>query len=172
MQIKVVEVNIEKVVKGRNSYQIATVQYQSNGEARVQKVISFANPDSYAKISVANPGDVFNITVTKNDAGYNQWAKVEKVDADATTAVVKGGTYTPSKSTYETPEERKIKQLLIVKQSSIGAAIASLSIGAKAPLDPAQVISIAQQFVDWIYFDDAEDILASGFANSEEVSGD
>jgi hypothetical protein len=44
-----------------------------------------------------------------------------------------------------------VKQRYIVRQSSISNAIDSLSIGAKSPLLPADVIAVAKQFEEWVF---------------------
>lgn len=166
MQVQIKEVVVDNFSKGRNKWQVANVSYTYNGEARTQKLISFSNPDSFAKVQTLNPGDVVEVTVTKNDQGFNQWAKVEKVDGAAAPAKAA----TAGKvlgSTYETPEERKIKQLHIARQSSISNAIAILSPGAKTKLDVDEVLDVAEQLVDFIY--GTEEILATANAANQEV---
>lgn len=171
MQVTIKEVVVESFTKGRNKWQVANVSYTFNGEARSQKLISFSNPDSFAKVQTLNPGDLVEVTVTKNDQGFNQWAKVEKVGADAakpTAVAAQGGRVLGS--TYETPEERKVKQLHIARQNSIGNAIAILSPGAKGPLKVDEILTIADDLVDYIY--GVEEIVAQANANNQEVAGE
>lgn len=169
MQVVIKEVIVETVTKGRNKWQVATVSYTNNGEARVQKLLSFSNPDSFAKVQTLSPGDTVEVTITKNDQGYNQWAKVEKVEggaAKAATSAPTGGRVTGSN--YETPEERKIKQLHIARQNSVGNAVAMLTPGAKAPLELDKVLELADSLVEYIY--GVEEVLAQANAANEEVS--
>jgi len=57
-----------------------------------------------------------------------------------------------SKSTYETPEERAKKQVYIVKQSSLSAAIDVLKHNnPKGTVDTQQALQVAQEFVDWVF---------------------
>jgi hypothetical protein len=56
-----------------------------------------------------------------------------------------------SGSNYETKEERAARQVLIVKQSSLTNAVATLSPGAKAALDANAVIDLAQKYADWVF---------------------
>jgi hypothetical protein len=55
--------------------------------------------------------------------------------------------------------------VLIVKQSSLSAAVESLSPGAKTALDPEEVIKRAQFYMDWV-FSKEED--KSGFDNMDQ----
>lgn len=170
MQVQIKEVVVESFTKGRNKWQVANVSYTFNGEARSQKLISFSNPDSFAKVQTLNPGDLVEVTVTKNDQGFNQWAKVEKVDSSTvkTAPIPTAGRVTGSN--YETPEERKVKQLHIARQNSIGNAIAILSPGAKGPLKVDEILTIADDLVDYIY--GVEEIVAQANANNQEVAGE
>ena len=171
MRIKIVEVVTESITKGKNSYQMATVAYRvaGNSDLRNQKLISFANPDSFAAMQKANPGDEYDVEVTKNAAGYNQWASVKAASAgDAPQPETKASTYKPS-SNYETKEERTQRQLHIVRQSSLSNAVNTLSVGAKVAPDPEAVIALAQRYVEFVYSDDAEEILGKSVNNFEDV---
>jgi hypothetical protein len=56
------------------------------------------------------------------------------------------------KSTYETPEERAARQVLIVRQSSISSAV-EFAVAHKVK-DPQEVIAIAKQFEDYVFGND------------------
>jgi hypothetical protein len=161
MQIILGEVVVEKVTKGKNFYQVATVNYTSNGESRVQKIMSFSNPDTFKNIQTFSAGDALDVTVTKNDAGYNQWAKIAKVDAAAATPAT-GGKVLGSQ--YETREERQERQLHIVRQSCLGYAVGTLTPGATAALNPEVVKALAEEYVDYVYGTD--EIMAEMAANN------
>jgi hypothetical protein len=153
-KIKIAEVNIEKVVNGRNRYEKAAVVYSFNGQNRTQNIMSFTNPAVFAKVQTMKPGEEYNVEVTKNDAGYNQWASIEAVGGASAPDSAKSSPGSPARatvSTYETADERKIKQLYIVKQSSINAAISTLSVGSKTALKVEDVLQTAQQYVDFVY---------------------
>lgn len=154
-RIKIQEVNIEEIRNGRNKYDKATVVYSFNGENRTQKLMSFSNPAVFAKVKAFKSGDEVVVTVTKDDKGYNQWASVEPAGADIKTdgGPVKGTTST--RSSYETPEERAQRQLMIVRQSSISSAIAMLTPGVKEgeTIGVTDVLEVAQEFVDFVYGD-------------------
>ena len=157
MKVKILDVNVEHVVKGKSRYSKATVAYSYNGEARTQNIMSFSNPDVFKAVQ-EKVGQEVEITITKNDAGYNQWSKLGDVGSGETAstgaAPTTGGSAAPTTrvtgSNYETPAERAIKQVYIVKQSSISAAVA-LANSNKEKATPEEIITNAQKFVDWVF---------------------
>lgn len=160
MQIKIVDVEVEKVQKGKNSYEVAEVLYDQGGQKRSFKVISFASPAVFKTISQATKGDEFDVEVTKNDAGFNQWVSCVPAGADGgernvpsqTKAASNGNNQSTGRvSTYETPEERANRQRLIVRQSSLTAALGILSPGTKEPLNVQVVKALAEELTDWVF---------------------
>jgi len=141
------DVEIESVTKGKARYQIAHVTYAVRGETKTQKIMSFSNPETFKKVQELVSGDKITITVTKNDAGYSQWAKVEKVGSEKPPAVA-----TPGKvlgSNYETREERARRQVYIIKQSSLERAMEYLKTKEEA-FDTADVLATADIFVQYV----------------------
>lgn len=165
--VKILNVDVENVVKGKSRYSIANVAYMVNGEARTQKVLDFANPAVFKQLPGLVGQDVI-VTVTKNDAGYNQWSaigdsaqessaqssgqSVPRTGGPASTGPSNSsaGTTPPRPSTFETPAERANKQVYIVKQSSLSSAIA-LASGNKEKATAEDIIKTAQQFVDYVF---------------------
>jgi hypothetical protein len=151
MQVTIKNVDVENVVNGRKRYSKATVDYTYNGEPRQQKIMSFANPDVFKKVQEL-VGQTVEVELTKNDAGYSEWKSINSASGAATTtANSPANTTRVTGSNYETKEERAARQVLIVKQSSLTAAVATLAPGAKDALDPDEVIGLAQQYVDWVF---------------------
>ena len=60
---------------------------------------------------------------------------------------------TSPKSTYETPEERAKRQVLIVRQSSLSSAIELLKTDKKSPTVP-EVLQVAKQFEAYVFGND------------------
>ncbi len=154
MLVKILNVDVENIVKGKSRYSVATVAYIFNGEARTQKIMSFANPDVFKKVPDL-VGQEVEVTLTKNDAGYNQWSAIGPAGSAAPVAAPSGGSTTPpaarvTGSNYETPAERAAKQVYIVKQSSISAAIA-LAGHNKDKATPEDITKTAQVFVDYVF---------------------
>ena len=170
MLIKIKNVDIETIGEGKKAYQKAEVLYDAGQYTnQVHKVMSFVNPSVYAKISKAVKGDTFEVAVSKNSKGYNQWDSIVASDGNSDDSAPSSNTPTrsvaqpsPNRS-FETAEERADRQRLIVRQSSLTAALATLSPGSKGPLDPEAVKSLAEQYTNWVFekvdlFDQPNDI--------------
>lgn len=152
-QFTIREVTVDTVTKGRNSYQQANVLYVTNkGENKEKKVMSFSNPKVFAVASKAQPNETYEVTYVEGDQYYN-WATMERVSANASNSqaapAAKGGTYV---DTRETPDERAQRQLMIVRQSSLGHAIEVAKHNSPGmTIDEEVVLDLAQKFVDFVY---------------------
>jgi hypothetical protein len=155
MRVKILDVSVETVSTGKKPYKKATVAYMSEGQARTQSVIDFANPDVFKKLS-QYVGKEADVTVTKNAGGYNQWAAIADASNDAPAASSIPTSSTPAAtnrvtgSNYETPAERAVKQVYIVKQSSLSAAVA-LAASNKEKKSKEEIVADAQFFVDFVF---------------------
>lgn len=160
MNITLLSVDIKTVPTAKGSYQTADVAYKNNsfqGKVEGKKVMSFgATKDSFSTLALAQPGESYEVTIVKNDKGYNDWVSMAKAEAGASSPAVsapaggKAPAATP-RSTYETPEERAQRQVLIVRQSSLSAAVNLLLAGAKTPPPVENVLAIAKQFEDYVF---------------------
>lgn len=180
INITVLSVTVSTVPTAKGSYNVADVAYKNNtfqGKVEGKKIMSFgAAKETFSVLSTAQSGASFDIEVVKNDKGYNDWTKATPSQASSgsinnpvfQSAITKasGATTTP-RSTYETPEERAQKQVYIIRQSSISAAIGTLSPGAKSSLKVEDVLALARQYEDHVFgkkspgpsgFDDFEDV--------------
>lgn len=143
------------------TYEELTVVYTFKGTNKEQVLRSFANPQVFKAIQ-GMVGKNVVVETTKNANGYDQWSKVT-LASEASSAAPPTGKVVGSN--YETAEERKLRQMYIIKQSSISNAVEALSVGAKAPLKTSDVLAVAQDFVDWVY---GNDVLAEGSEGLEE----
>lgn len=161
MQIQIVNVEIEVGKPGPKGWSKANVTYQVNGQTKRQNVMSFTNPAVYSAVQ-RYVGETVEVAITKNAKGYDEWAAVSQVDAGSAGASppVSAG---PASSTvptrvtgsnYETPAERARRQVLIVRQSSLTAALTYLKDRAE-PYDIDDLTTSAQILVDWVF--DEED---------------
>lgn len=160
MNITILSIDIKTVPTAKGSYQTADVAYKNNsfqGKVEGKKVMSFgATKDSFSTLALAQPGESYEVTIVKNDKGYNDWVSMAKAEAGAASPAVsapaggKAPAATP-RSTYETPEERAQRQVLIVRQSSLSAAVNLLLAGAKTPPPVENVLAIAKQFEDYVF---------------------
>lgn len=140
---------VDHTEENKGKYNLMNLSYRFNGKLSEKKLVSFgANAEAYKTLLTSNKGDMFNVTQTKNEQGYNDWVKV--VPASATdTPATKAPSASP-RSTYETPEERAFRQKLIVRQSSVSSAIELLTPRKKeATLD--DVLEIAARIEEWVF---------------------
>lgn len=182
MNITILNVTVETKPTAKGSYQVADVAYKNNSfqdKVEGKKVMSFgATAEAFKVLAIAQPGEKYSVNVVKNDKGYNDWVSMSKgvvEQAPATSTTSPGGfkssaTASP-RNTYETPEERALKQVYIVRQSSVANAITLLLAGAKTPPAVDTVIATAKQFETYVFdkgtgFDDIPDLDPS-FHNNE-----
>jgi len=132
IQIKVISVEVSTQKTQKGSYDIAEVTYKNltfQDKVEAKKVVSFNHKEVFNTLKHAAQGAVFTVQRVKNDAGYWDWVSLgdDAPESAAPNASSGGKTMATPKSTYETPEERAKKQVYIVRQSSVNAAIAFLS---------------------------------------------
>jgi hypothetical protein len=157
MNITLLSVDIKtQPTKNGKSYQVADVAYKNNtfqGKVEGKKVMSFgATTEAFKTLAVASPGESYTVEVVKNAAGYNDWVSMVKGEANAAPAAA-ATTKTPTaapKSNYETSEERALRQVYIIRQSSLTNAISTLSVGSKTAPDPDAVINLASRYFNFV----------------------
>ncbi len=110
--------------------------------------MSFSNPGVFATVSKMTQGT--RIEVENDGAPYYNWTSAKVVANEAPNVAPKSGVV--QRGNFETPEERAARQVLIVRQSALNAAIASF--GGDIPADALDITNRAQFFVDWVF--DAE----------------
>lgn len=161
MQIKVVAVEVNTVPTQKGSYQSAEVTYKNitfGDKVETKKIMSFVHKDVFNTLKQAQSGEIYTVARTKDDKGYWQWVQVAAGDvqiasegAPAATGGAPAKAATPApKSTFETPEERAKKQVYIVRQSSISAAIDTLKTDKKAPT-VEEVLAVAKQYEAYVF---------------------
>jgi hypothetical protein len=141
MQIRLTEVG---PVKKEGKYFVLPIKYDDKGKEFSRKVMSFVAGDAYKVLKDSKVGEFYNVTIEKDDNGYWQWPKVEKVEG-GTVAETKVGTV---RSTYETPQERALKQIYIVRQSSIANAITLAGVGEN---NVENILDIARRLEAWVF---------------------
>ncbi|MEN9917052.1 MAG: hypothetical protein RLY40_984 [Pseudomonadota bacterium] len=165
MLIEIVDVVREEIPSknGKGTYGQLTVSYRSNGKIAEKKLISFSNPAVFKAIEKLTKGASVDVTTVKNDKGYWDWTAINEGGAAVATQSNAASTNTRvTGSNYETKEERAIRQRYIIRQSSISSAVDSLAVGAKSPLNPADVIAVAKKYEEYVFEQpNAEDLLDS-----------
>lgn len=158
MNITILSVSINTKPTAKGSYQEADVAYKNNsfqGKVEGKKIMSFGAASKSFKILSEGTavGKTFEVTVVKNDKGYNDWVDMKEASADTSSSPSKAptsGANPAPRSNYETPEERAQRQVLIVRQSSLSAAVSTLSVGAKA-VKASDVLALADEFANWVF---------------------
>ena len=153
MKIEIINVQSTTKPTAKGTYQQLDVAYKNldfQGKVEGKKIMSFNYKDTFAALSKATNGQIYDITKVK-EGEYWQWSNAVLEESHGTSApATPVSKASPSpKSTYETPEERALRQRMIVRQSSISNAIETLKVEKKA-VDTKDVIKVAQQYFDWV----------------------
>lgn len=141
----------KKVGKGKNK--VLTITYKSDdGKVEAKKLFDWATKTEVWEIlDNAQKGSVLNVEKEKNDKGYWDWMAVHRQDGPMNTG--SPSRPAPTKPTYETHEERALKQVMIVRQSSISSAVNLLGPvpkGADQVAASALVVEIAKRFESYV----------------------
>ena len=149
-----------QTAKSGKPYQQLEVAFKNNtfGKVESKKIMPFgAQKAAFDALANAATGAVFEVTVVKNDAGYNDWTAISQAVPGSPAPQAAGSINKPTagnavqvKSTYETADERAKKQVYIIRQSSLSAAIGSLSVGAKSALKASDIIAVAEEYYAWV----------------------
>ena len=139
-------------VENKGKYNQLNVSYQSDGQDKEKKIMSFTYKDVYETLMKGQAGDAFEIKLVKDDKYWN-WTEAKSLGREAVPeSSSSGGGVMKRTGGWETPEERAVKQVYIVRQSSISNAIA---MGAKKAED---VIALAKQFEAYVFSSDPVEV--------------
>lgn len=151
MQTLIKNVEVEWNGVGAKRWGKAVVTHDAGKGEKKQNVVSFKNPEVFKKVQelVGQTVEVENV----KDGDFWNWKSISSAGSQTTasSSTAQNSTTRVSGSNYETKEERAARQVLIVKQSSLSAAVATLTPGAKAALDPKAVLGLAQEYTDWVF---------------------
>ncbi len=135
-------------------YTMYELAFKKDGKVEGKKVPDFTIQSGKELLANAKQGTKLSVTIVKESAKdgkeYWQWKQIEASTGVVANTHTSTGSPAP-RSTYETPEERKVKQDFIIRQSSLSSAIGVLTAGAKAPPKSVDVISLAEEFVGFVY---------------------
>lgn len=151
MQITVISVSSpETKTKGKNKWQEVILSYKSDKGDKDKKFPSYV--DIYEQIKDLEAGSTYEVRLQK-DGDYWQWVGIEKIEGAAKPAGGKsssGGNDWAAKTQLDRErfEFDKEKQILIIRQSMIAAAVSYLGDVPNAP--PQAVIETADKFVDYV----------------------
>lgn len=156
-----VEMNIEIQKKDGSVYPGSRLTFRdSTGKIQEQamhaNVLKF-NPSIKSVLPTLNPND--DIVVVKEKKGdYWNVVDIKRATANSVTndsssngATSKPSQAAPAKGGWETPEERAMRQVLIVRQSSLSSAVSCLTVGGKTPPKAGDVINLAKEFEAYVF---------------------
>jgi hypothetical protein len=141
------------------NYQVCELAFKNKSfqdKVEGKKIMSFAEKNAFETLKGASMGQVFTIVRQKDDKGYWKWVDVQsgEVSNMSTPSASQATQATPAKttpkSTYETPEERAARQVMIVRQSSISSAVALAAASSKTKVTPEEIIEVAKQFEAYV----------------------
>jgi len=173
MQLDIIDVSQPSTATTRNGRQYQSIEVTfKNDEGKVQskKLMSFSNPDVFKTAQTWEKGDIVNVATEKDEAGYWQWTRVlaEGEQSPAPAVQTASATARPATrvtgSNYETKEERALRQVMIVRQSSLANAVATLATHGKA-ITEIDVIGLAKKYENFVLGQQSAD---SSFAEFED----
>ena len=168
IQIDIIDVGNESFVETtQGGYNKLEVAYKDDGKVGGKKLVDFSNKELYKTVKSFKKGDKVEVNLEK-EAGsdgreYWQWKAVRKLGAEegalsgtgvesgtkAMGPAVQGTSGRPAGkvvgSNYETPEERALRQVLIVRQSSLEQAnkfLTATSNGADYTLSDLKTVAL------------------------------
>lgn len=157
MKIKIiaVELNTAKTKTGKD-YQFVECTFKNlsfGDKTETKKHNQYGDKTVFNTLKDAKPGDVITIQRKKDDAGYWQWVGVGEGGNDepvAKSSSTSSAANPAPKSNWETAEERAKKQVYIVRQSSISAAIETLKTDKKSP-SVEEVLHVAKIYEQYVF---------------------
>ena len=164
-QITILSVNKQTATSAAGKpYNKLEVAYKDSfGKVASKILMPFgAQKSAFDALQTAAPGSAWTMTVVKKDKGYNDWTNAVPGPIGAggaqqtTTGNITVGNAVNVKSNYETADERAKRQVLIVRQSSISSAVATLVAGAKSPPTLEAVLALANAYSNWVFQDPAD----------------
>lgn len=154
------ETKVGKTGKPYKTLQVAFKNLTFGNKIEGKSLMGFGAQAAAADaLAAATPGSRFEVTVTKNASGFNDWtgavpAAFDAVAAPTPQAKAAVGGYAQGGSNprgFPTEEERAKTQVYIVRQSSLTNATAALSVGAKNPPTAEAVIERAKQYEAYVF---------------------
>jgi hypothetical protein len=147
MQIKILAVNPVETRQGpKKQYRVFKLNYSVDQQSRDKDIMEFS--PVFKILKGAQPGELYNIDATKNSAGYVDWNNATKAGEGAPTGASEVREVS-KKGTWETPEERALKQQSIIRQSCLANSLKYYE-GRFEAITPEQVMGLAATFVEWV----------------------
>jgi len=144
LNIQIIDVSVlEKQAANGNTYNAMNVAYTNidTGKVESKQLFAFSTPkEVWSALLSADKGSYYSVDREKDkkQGKYWEWVGIHRQDkAPEKTATA------PTRPAYETPEERAQRQVSIVRQSCLKAAVDLIKDQSQ---DPTMAINIAKQF--------------------------
>jgi len=177
LKIQVLSTTVVTKTSGAGKpYQNCEIAYKNLDQGKVEAKNITEYSKVFKKVADASVGMFFDVVTEKDDKGYWQWTSFTPADASmvaqpASQAPVNFGakvqTVPAAKSTYETPEERAKRQVFIVKQSSLTAALKFAELNKEKPTVQG-IKALAQELTDWVLSENKVDLFSLPNDNAED----
>jgi hypothetical protein len=125
--------------RGKNTWQEVTVNYKSGGKDMSYKLVSFS--PLFKRVREIQAGQNLDVKLEKDANNYWQWTDFS-VSGSAPATGATGG-----KASFESKEERDLRQLYIMRQSSLAQAVAFHHEGT---VTEREVCETADVFLKWV----------------------
>lgn len=177
-QIEVLTVTrSQQTGKTGKPYFMVEVAYKRDGKVEGKKLLEFNAKEVCKALENASTGDKYDI-VAEKEGDFWQWKSatpsnnsqsyVSSSASSGSASSSTSATKSPVKSEWETREERQLRQVYIIKQSSLGHAIETLKTDKNQP-DPKAVLSLAQEYTNWVMAKDVpQSVERAGVAEIED----
>ncbi len=159
MQFNIEILNVSKSqqpTKTGKMMDVIELAFKKDGKVEGKKLFPAFAKEVCKKLESAKSGETYTVTAEK-EGEYWQWKEVSQGGSSSQQSSgsssggsqINSATKSPVKGDWETREERTARQVMIVKQSSLAQAVASLKQD-KGTLAPDVVLELAQMYTDWV----------------------
>lgn len=145
MQIRVLKVDGPTA---QGNFKFVNVAYDNGGKVGSKKLMNFKYPEVFNVFTTAQPNDMYEVESVK-EGDYWNWKSAKKVDATAAPKQTAASVSPVSNKSWETAEERSIRQRNIQRQNALGNAIALLKTEKVVPA-LSEVLAVAEKMEAWI----------------------
>lgn len=138
-----------KLNKNGKPYKVVTIDYKEDGKAQTYKAFEFNDKELYAQLKSLQQGQTITVSKEKEN-DYWQWKAVSLGGIVSTN--VEKATDTPPANKFINVSKDHIQEL-IVRQSSLGHAVATLAANRAVDggFDTSDVIAVAATYEDFVH---------------------
>ena len=153
MKITVIK-SIVSIPEGKK-YKVCELGYRTeDGKIKGMRIFGFGEQkNNFDTASKAVVGDILEAQFKTNEKGFWEFASLENTgtkEAMVNSTNKQATVTTPSRGNWETPEERAVRQVMIIRQSSLSNAIAFFNAIGHKKFTELDVIDLAKNFEAYV----------------------